>query len=175
MFKKITLLLSLLLCGCTAAAPPPPTTVSQVNLKQYMGKWYEISSYPTFFQRGCQCTSANYTLINNNVQILNQCYKGENYKLSRAKGKAWAVPGSNNSKLKVQFFWPFTGDYWILYLSPKYQQVIVGSPNRKYLWILARDRHIKASLYNKLTRIAQSKGFDTRRLVKTRQSCRLKK
>ncbi len=174
MLKKIIILLPLLLSGCVTAKTPPKT-VSHVNLSQYMGKWYEISSYPTFFQRGCQCTSANYKLIGNKVAILNQCYKGKKYKLSSAKGKAWAVPGSNNSKLKVQFFWPFKGDYWILYLSPGYKQVIVGSPSRKYLWILARSRHIKTSLYNKLTKIAQNKGFDTSQLVKTKQSCNLKK
>lgn len=174
MLRKIIILLSLLLSG-SVTANTPPKTVSHVNLKQYMGKWYEIASYPTFFQRGCQCTSANYKLIENKVSILNQCYKKKNYKLSSAKGKAWAVPGSNNSKLKVQFFWPFKGDYWIMYLSPGYKQVIVGSPNRKYLWILSRSRHIKASLYNSLTKIVQKKGFDSSQLVKTKQSCSLNK
>ena len=140
-----------------------------------MGTWYEIASFPNFFQRGCQCTTANYRLTNNKVNIVNRCYKEKQDKLSEAKGTAWPVHGSKNSKLKVQFFWPFKGDYWILYLSPKYQQVIVGSPDRKYLWILARSRYINKNIYRTLTQIAKDKGFDVRKLVKTKQNCEIKK
>ena len=169
-FKKIVLLLTLLLSAC-ASPKNPPSTVSQVDLKKYMGRWYEIASFPNSFQRGCQCTTADYQLTDNKVKILNRCYKGKKYKPSSAHGIAWAVPGSNNSKFKVQFFWPFRGDYWILYLSPGYEQVIVGTPNRKYLWILARKRHISDSIYNNLKSIAEQKGFPVNQLVKTKQTC----
>lgn len=147
------------------------TTVPKVDLKKYSGKWYEIASLPNWFQRGCRCTSATYGIQEGYISVLNQCRRGDNNKLSSAHGKAWAVPNSNNSKLKVQFFWPFKGDYWILYLTPGYQQVIVGTPNYKYLWILSRSKKIDKKLYSKLVNIAKTKGFDVRRLVKTSQEC----
>ena len=43
-----------------------------------------------------------------------------------------------HAKLKVWFFWPFKGDYWIIDLDPDYQWAVVGVPSRKYLWILSR-------------------------------------
>lgn len=168
--KRLVLLLSLLLTACTSPNTPPKTAAA-VDLTRYMGKWYEIASFPNFFQRGCVCTTAQYTLEGNKVQVLNQCYKDK--KLTSAKGIAWAMPGTNNSKLKVQFFWPFRGDYWILYLSSDYSAAIVGSPKRQYLWILARKPQITNQLYQKLIKIAQSKGFDTSKLVKTEQTCHL--
>jgi apolipoprotein D and lipocalin family protein len=59
-------------------------------------------------------------------------YNGE---VSNYSGKAWAVD-STNSKLKVQFFWPFSGDYWIVALDTNYQWAVVSGPGRDYLWIL---------------------------------------
>lgn len=170
--KRILILLPLLLTACFTITDPPKT-VSHVDLKDYMGTWYEIAAFPNSFQSGCQCTSADYELVGSKVRVLNKCYKGKDHTLSEAKGTAWALPKSGNSKLKVQFFWPFTGDYWILYLSPQYKEVIVGSPDRKYLWLLSRRKYIEKTLYNHLRQIAESKGYDTRKLVKTQQTCKI--
>lgn len=148
-----------------------PSTVKQVDLKRYAGKWYEIASFPNFFQRGCQCTTATYTLEGDKIYVLNQCRRGSKDKLSKANGKAWQPDPSQPGKLKVQFFWPFSGDYWILHLDPDYQHVLVGAPKRNYLWILSRTKTMPAATYNKLVDIAKAKGFDTSKLVKTKQDC----
>lgn len=174
MLKKAIIFFPLILVGCVMANDAPKT-VSSVNLKKYMGKWYEIASYPNFFQRGCQCTSAYYKFVDNRVSILNRCYKGKDFQVSNAKGRAWPVANSGNSKLKVQFFWPFRGDYWILYLSPGYQQAIVGSPNREYLWILARHPRVSKDRYGKLIQVIRNKGFDADKLVATNQNCSIQK
>ncbi len=157
------------LSGCQRANLP--TTASRVDLQRYMGKWYEIASLPNKFQQGCRCTTAQYQLANRFVRITNQCIKGNNKQPAVARGKAWAVTGSHNSKLKVQFFWPFRGDYWILYVSPGYRYALVGSPNRKYLWILARRSRLNRISYQRMVAIANAKGYDTNRLQKTLQNC----
>lgn len=149
----------------------PPATVKQVNLARYMGRWYEIASFPNKFQRGCRCSTADYRLQGKKMLVVNRCYKGEPPRLSEARAKAWPLAASGNSKLKVQFFWPFKANYWILYISPGYQQAIVGTPDRKYLWFLARKPVITASDYRKLRLIAQRKGFAINKLVKTQQNC----
>lgn len=148
-----------------------PQTVKHVDLNRYMGNWYEIASLPAFFQRGCQCTTANYTLKGSKVLVRNRCYKGKDYGFSQSDGVAWPVAGSSNSRLKVSFFWPFSGDYWILYLSKGYRDVIVGTPNRKYLWILSRSKSISSSKYERLVNIAKHQGYNVSRLSKTSQHC----
>ena len=37
-------------------------TVPNVDLNKYAGKWFEIASYPQHFQKGCHCTTAEYTV-----------------------------------------------------------------------------------------------------------------
>ena len=121
------------------ATAAPLTTVDHVDLQRYVGKWYEIARYPNRFQRKCQSdTTATYTLREDGkVQVANACREKDGT-MTTANGTAKVVDPKTNAKLKVTFFWPFYGDYWILGLGPDYQYAIVGEPDRKYLWILSR-------------------------------------
>ena len=129
---------ALLLMGALAAAGDPPV-VPSVDLTRYMGTWHEVAKFPNRFQRGCTCTTATYTLRpDGKVTVLNACGTVDG-RGKQARGWAKVADPTTNAKLRVTFFWPFFGDYWILDLDPDYRRVLVGSPNRKYLWILARD------------------------------------
>jgi apolipoprotein D and lipocalin family protein len=142
--------------------------VPHVELEKYLGKWYEIAHLPAKFQEGCNQTTATYTLSKDgSISVLNQSIK--NGKMKQAKGKAKVVDNNSNAKLKVTFFWPFYGDYWILKLGDNYDYSIVGTPNRKYLWILSRTPQMDDKLYSILTEYAKSKGFDVNKLIKTIQ------
>jgi apolipoprotein D and lipocalin family protein len=100
----------------------PLETVKQVDLRRYAGKWYEIAAFPQRFQKGCTCTTAEYEMTDQGwIRVINTCHKDSpEGKLSVARGKAFIVPGSGNAKLRVQFFWPFRGDYWIIDLAEDY-------------------------------------------------------
>jgi apolipoprotein D and lipocalin family protein len=149
----------------------PPETVKSVNLDEYQGVWYEIASFPASFQKHCKCTRAEYIQKEKYVRVINTCYKTNKNKYQTAKGKAWPVEGSNNSKLKVQFFWPFKGDYWILHLEEDYSTALVGSPDYKYLWILHRNQSMSENELGRMKNIASEKGYDVRRLTVTAQDC----
>jgi|AACY02.8.fsa_nt_gi Bacterial lipocalin len=151
---------------------PLTTTPRQVDIRRYMGSWYEIARLPMFFQRGCICSTAHYSLKKQYVRVTNECVKYG--RISIAKGKAYIVPDSRNTKLKIQFFWPFKGDYWILYLDKQYQNVLVGSPDRRFLWLLSRKPSIPKSLLNKLLIIAKHKGFNIKKLIISNRKCNIK-
>lgn len=158
-------MLSALFSLTLATAPPP--TVDRVDLNRYMGTWFEIARLPNRFQKDCACTAATYTLRpDGRVEVLNRCLTPEG-RLKAAKGRAKVVDPATGARLKVTFFWPFYGDYWILDLDPDYRRVLVGTPNRKYLWILARGPVLDAGTYEGLVRRAQELGFDTSRLLRT--------
>lgn len=146
-------------------------TVAEVDLSKYAGKWYEISSFPQKFQKGCHCTTATYTPTDQGyVVVENKCNKGgitgpESY----IQGKAFILENSGNSKLEVQFFWPFKGDYWIIDLAPDYTYAVVGHPSRDYLWILSRTPSMEEEVYSSILKNLQEKRFDISRLVKTVQ------
>lgn len=144
-------------------------TVDDVDLSRYIGKWYEIASFPQSFQKNCFGTSAEYSINPDGVIIVeNRCNKGGvDGKEAYIKGKAFVVPNSGNAKLKVQFFRPFKGDYWIIDLADDYSYAAVGSPNMKYLWILSRKPNMDSSIYQDILLRLTSLGFDIQKLKKT--------
>ena len=147
-------------------------TVPIVDLNRYAGKWYEIASYPQRFQKGCTCTTAEYTATDKGYIIVeNRCNKDSvNGKQSYIKGKAFVEKNSGNAKLKVQFFWPFRGKYWIIDLAEDYSYAVVSEPNKKYLWILSRTPKMDEITYQQITNRLKEKGFDLIKLQKTKQN-----
>lgn len=146
--------------------------VDSVDLKKYSGTWFEISSFPQRFQKGCTCTTAKYTLTDKGYVIVeNNCFKPESGKNASIKGKAFTEKDGNNAKLKVQFFWPFKAKYWIIDLASDYSYAVVGHPNREYLWILSRTPVMDEITYNQITARAAANGFDISKLKTTIQNC----
>lgn len=146
--------------------------VPSVDLARYAGKWYEIARLPNRFQRKCaDNTTATYTLRpDGKVSVVNACRQSDGTTKS-AKGTARVADSKGpNSKLKVSFFWPFSGNYWIIDLDPEYRWAVVGEPGRDYLWILSRGPKMESGLYEQIVERAKRKGFDIGKLRKTRQS-----
>ena len=142
--------------------------VGAVDLSRYAGRWYEIARLPNRFEKKCaDSVTANYTLRSDGkVDVVNRCRK-VNGEYTTAKGKAKIVDKKTNAKLKVTFFWPFYGDYWILDLGPNYEYAVVGAPNRDYLWVLSRTPQLDEQLYQRLLTKMASRGFETERMIRT--------
>jgi len=142
--------------------------VGAVDLSRYAGRWYEIARLPNRFEKKCaDSVTATYTLRSDGkVDVVNRCRKA-NGEYTTAKGKAKIVDKKTNAKLKVTFFWPFYGDYWILDLGPNYEYAVVGAPNRDYLWILSRTPQLNEQLYQRLLREMATRGFATDRMIRT--------
>ena len=146
-------------------------TVAHVDLKKYVGKWYEIASYPQRFQKGCHCTTAEYTWNEKGyITVENRCNKDSVHgKQSYIKGKAFVEKNAGNAKLKVQFFWPFRAKYWIIDLAADYSYAVVSHPNKKYLWILSRTPKMDNLIYQQILSRLVEKGFDLQKLKSTTQ------
>ena len=170
MVFKISLLLSVLLFSKISIAQDLET-VSGVDLQKYSGKWFEIASFPQRFQKGCNCTTAEYTLTSKNYLIVeNRCKKDSlNGKSLYIKGKVFSEKNTDNAKLKVQFFWPFKGKYWIIDLAADYSYAVVGHPNRNYLWILSRTASMDNVVYQKIVSRIEANGYDVSKILKTKQ------
>ncbi len=154
-----------------ALAAETPVTVEQVDLDRYVGGWYEVASFPAWFQRGCTGTTAEYSLRDDGkIRVVNTCFDETLDGRKRvAEGRAKVVEGSNGSKLKVSFFGPFWGDYWVLGLDENYEWAVVGSPDRDYLWILSRTPELPPEVYAEAIGIATEQNFEVSRLRPTAQ------
>jgi apolipoprotein D and lipocalin family protein len=149
----------------------PPQTVESVDLGRYMGTWYEIASFPNRFQENCTGTRATYELRDDGtVRVVNRCFADElEGEEMVVEGTAHAVADSGNAKLRVTFFWPFYGDYWIVALDPGYQWVAVSEAGRKYAWILARTPELDHATYEAILTELRAKQIPVHFLRKTLQ------
>ena len=167
----LTMVASTLLIGSTGGSPKDELeVVPSVDLSRYLGQWYEIARLPNRFEKKCaDSVTATYTLRSDGkIEVLNRCRKASG-EFTTAKGKAKIVDKKTNAKLKVTFFWPFYGDYWILDLGPNYEYAVVGDPSRDYLWILSRTPQIDEALYQQLLAKMAARGFPTGRMIRTTQ------
>lgn len=147
-------------------------TVDWVDVNKYTGQWYEIARLPNSFEKGLECVTANYSFKKNGkIEVLNKGYSLDKGRYKTAKGTAWVPDSEFPGRLKVTFFWPFAGNYYIISLDKDYHHVLVGDPSRKYLWILSRTRELDEDVYSELMNTAGKHGFDTSAVVRINQDC----
>jgi len=170
-------LLGLGLTSCCTTKDPldPPATANPVDLSRYAGRWFEIARLPMPFQKAGEAALAEYgsnpdgTLSVHNIAIRPD---GSQHDI---RGYAKVLNPPENTKLAVRFrTWfgplipvPKAGNYWVLHVDDRYQEAIVGTPNRKYLWLLARTATIPGPRYAALVATAEALGFDMSRLIQT--------
>ena len=154
------------------------SVVRNLDVKRYMGRWYEIASFPSRFQpKNGVDTRATYTLNEDGtVHVLNETWSDG--KRGFIEGTAYkADPNSDEAKLKVKFYVPpflpiipVTGDYWVLFIDDDYQYALIGQPSRRYLWILSRQNRLDEEIFNELVQKAKDVGYDVSKLHKTPHS-----
>lgn len=154
--------------GC-GSKNPYLKTVNNVDIEKYKGTWYEVARFEHFFEKGCKNVTATYELKDNGkIKVINRCTKIDTGEQKEAIGEAYAIDESN-SKLKVSFFKPFYGDYWIIDLDKDYNYALVGSPNREYLWILSRTKTIDEEIKNNILKNLSTYKFDKNKFIWTIQ------
>lgn len=167
MYKALILsILTLFFIGCSKNNPSLDT-VKSVDIDRYLGTWYEIARYPHSFEEGCSNVSATYSLKDDGkINVLNKCTLEDGTK-KEATGVAYASDESN-AKLRVSFFRPFYGNYWIIMLDENYSYALVGEPSREYLWILSRTKTIDDNIKTKLMKKILESQYDESKLIWTK-------
>jgi len=176
--KTVTETLSIKPNAIIHKAASVPTTVDSVDLKKYAGTWYEIGRLPMYFQRNC-ASDVTATYIEktdgSGIKVINQC-KAQDGSAITAEGLAKPADASG-SKLKVTFLpswirWLPVGraDYWVLARDADYKTALVGTPDKDYLWLLARSPNVSQETYAKYRQIAQKQGYDLKEFKLTSQT-----
>lgn len=148
---------------------PNIKSVQKVDLDRYLGSWHEIARYEHRFEKDCKNVTATYSIKENKkIEVINSCTKITTNNKTEAIGEAYAVDNTN-SKLKVSFFWPFYGDYWIIMLDEAYSYAVISEPSKKYLWILSRDKRLTKNIKEKILKRLESLDYDLSKLIWTIQ------
>ncbi len=165
-----------ILLGACASVPRPgpvgnpavPQPAKPVDVKRYMGRWYEQFRYEASFEKEMDGVTADYTLNNDTtVKVVNRGRRKGKWKESI--GKAKIVDAATNAKLKVSFFGPFYGKYWVLDHGDDYGWAIVGEPSGRYLWVLTREQRPSADLLSRLESRVKALGYDWSLVRRTNQ------
>jgi apolipoprotein D and lipocalin family protein len=166
--------LCVVLAGCASPVRNPPATAGSVEVKRYLGRWYEIARLPMPFQKAGEAAMAEYGLNENGTLSVHNVAVRPDGSEHGIRGYATVLNPPQNTKLAVRFntwFGPFIpvpkeGNYWILYRDEEYRTAIVGTPDRKYLWILARSPKIPEAELSDLEAKAKKLGYDLSRLIR---------
>ena len=164
-FPIIAALLAHSSCQAQVRMKVNNSTVKQLNIAEFMGKWYEIARYDHSFEKGMTHVYTEYALEKDGkIQVINRGIKNGEAKKVIGKAKQ-PDPIEYPGRLKVSFFLWFYSDYYILELDKNYQYAVIGSSSDKYLWILSRTPEMpEAQLKGILQRMAQ-RGYDLSKLV----------
>lgn len=166
-----------LLAGLKATAgAPEPSTAINLDLPRYTGRWFEIARLPLRSEAQCDSdVSATYLLQDDGIAVINQCLHQDG-SAAVVQGEARMTDPDDPAKLEVSFapewlrWLPFVwADYWILYVDTDYQSALVGTPDRKHLWLLSRTPVLGGEQYQRLVDHARLKGYDPSRLMLTPQ------
>jgi apolipoprotein D and lipocalin family protein len=169
----VTGIMGMILSGCSLSRQQPPPTAASVDLSRYSGRWYEIARLPMPFQMSSEAALAEYgSLPNGTLSVHNIAIRPDGTQHD-IHGYAEVLNAPENTKLAVHFstwFAPFIpipkeGNYWILYVEDNYHEAIVGTPDRKYLWILARTPKIPHLKLEDLLQRARKLGFDRSKMI----------
>lgn len=171
---KQIMIVMCLLCGTMAlegANKIDNSTVKEIDLNRYMGRWYEIARFDHFFERGLVGCIAEYSFRDDGlIKVVNTGYKRSfDGKFKESVGKARVKDSGIPGQLEVAFFLNYYGDYYVLELAPDYSYVLVGSSSDDFLWILSRTPKMKKEDLDFLLMRAQQRGYDISKLIMVEQ------
>ncbi|MBC7914245.1 MAG: lipocalin family protein [Pyrinomonadaceae bacterium] len=144
----------------------PNNPVEKVDLKRYAGKWYSLYSIPTLFDKGSRETTTYYTWNRKGYfDVLTKYKKPDSETVHSTNSKVFQVAGTNNAEMKAQFIWPYKVDYWVVELAEDYSYVVVGHPQKKFLFIMSRQKTLDKKLLQDITKRCKEKGYEVNKLV----------
>lgn len=152
--------------GFFKSAPMP--VVAQVDLKRMQGAWIEIARMPIMAQSNDEyCWQDHYEMQNDGSMVVTGSYRKGSLTgpWQHMKGKITIPDPTVPAKWSTQFVWPFSAHQWIVDLDANYQWVFFGHPNRRWLWIMAREGKIDPAVKTSLVEKAKELGYDTEKLI----------
>lgn len=148
-------------------------TVAEVDTDRIMGTWYELARYPNFFQREDWVGARDHyePLENGQFKVFYRYHPGSlDAPEKSTEARMWRDPGERGGRFKIQFFWPFVADYWIIDRGDDYEYLVVGYPDRSMLWIMSRERSLPKATWDRILTRLKAQHYDPARLIDVPQA-----
>jgi apolipoprotein D and lipocalin family protein len=143
--------------------------VCDLDLAEYLGKWYEIGRLSAKAQQGFDDVTATYTLKSKmKIRVYNEGYKRN--KKKSISGSAWVRNKKCSGALYVRFFWPFKAEYNVIKVASDYRYAVVMGDSTSSLWILSKTQHIDHQDYQDIIQFLDTNKFNTKKIKLTTQN-----
>ena len=160
--------LAIALMGIMMGCSRNYNTVEKVELHRFMGDWYVHAILPNPIEKNSSNGIESYSLNHDGTIAITYTFsKGGKQKVMHPKGKVFNK--TTNAEWRVQLFKPFWAKYLIIYLDQNYLHTAIGVPNRRFLWIMSREKEISAGEYAKILANLKQQGYKTEKIVKIPQ------
>ncbi len=174
--RVLALLAALAALASCAQVDERVQAVPALDVERYLGTWYDVGSFPQSFQQGCFCTTAEYSKNDDgSLRVENTCRKdGVDGERDVAVGRATREDDAEPAKLRVEFFAPFKGNYWVIQLDDPpagedYRWAVVSEPTKQYLWILSRTPELDDGVRADIVANLQALDYDLTKLEDSKQ------
>ncbi len=149
----------------------PLKTVQFVDLERFMGDWYVIANIPTMFEKGAVNAVENYSWNEKGYVDVTFTYRKDkpDGKLKSMTQKGFIFDTVTNAEWRIQPIWPFRFGYLVIDLDDEYSYTVIGVPNRKYVWIMARENQIESHIYEEILARLEQQGYDIQMIQKVPQ------
>lgn len=160
------LLFGAMVAGGQMAAAQKVTPVPNLDPKRLAGTWFEISRYPTKWEKRC---AAQATVLfaegdkKRAIQMGTFC-PGKNGS-EQEYTNTGKIDKKANGEIKFGFIWPFTTKYWVIALAPDYSWLVASQPKRKTLSILSKTPQMDPATLSMIGGLAEAQGFKLDKLV----------
>lgn len=153
-------------------------THPNLDLQRYAGLWHEYARLPNGYQAGCTgAVMADYTYIDDdNLRIDFSCTNPD-CGILRAQGElrpSRRFDPIDPAKLEIRFNSDWLSapssvwrDHWVVYVDPTYEHAMIGTPDRRCLWMLGRSPTPDRRALEAMLRYAAQLGFSVRHVLRT--------
>ena len=150
------------------------TPVTNLNEHRLTGSWYEIARLPNKAEKRCVADAVE--LIARwskpgSLQWVDSCTVQKDYTSSRTS-YAHSIPKRKtqqqvvgDGRYKVYTIWPFSRKYDVLGIATDSTWLLIGTPNRKNLWIYSRNATMAPEVYALVRQLAASQGYPVQKLI----------
>jgi apolipoprotein D and lipocalin family protein len=145
-------------------------TVEQVDIERFMGDWYVIATIPNPIEKYAMNGIESYKLLNGDrVKIDYRFTDSRDGKVKHMQPKGWIYDQESKAEWRVQFLWPVKFPYLIIDLAEDYSYTVIGVPNKKFIWIMARESEMKDETYGGILQRLKAIGYETDNIMKMPQ------